>query len=161
MKWPNDGHQKAKEHSWLPASLFSPLVCLIACKRAASPSCVVSLLVPKESKTAELSHNVFSCLHALQLTLRYLTASICVAGCAHHLVWSVQFVTENPHWFLLHRRPYARFSSALSLHGTRWEGSLQTVAGIMVVATFLSTFSLMDVNIWREKYLRNHSHFIK
>lgn len=37
MKWPNYGHGKAKEHSWLPALLFSPQVFLIACKRAASP----------------------------------------------------------------------------------------------------------------------------
>lgn len=83
MKWPNYGHRKAKEHSWLPALLFSPQVFLIACKRAASLflllACQWQRSVKEPSHGSACSPSAF---FSADIGMFCLTACICAAVCA-------------------------------------------------------------------------------
>lgn len=98
MKWPNYGYWKAKEHSWLPALLFSPQVFLIACKRAASPFLSLACEWQNSVKETSCVQHVLL-LPSPQLILGCLTACIFAAVCAVSLS-ELCFVTEKQH-----RRP--------------------------------------------------------
>lgn len=104
MKWPNYGHEKAKEHSWLPALLFSPQVFLIACKHAASPflllGCEWQRSVREPSHGSACSPSAFSSADTRAFNCVHLCCSLC-----NQPVWTLCFVTDKLHWFLLHRRP--------------------------------------------------------
>lgn len=84
MKWPNCGLGKAKEHSWLPALLFSPQVFLIACKHADSLFLLLACERQGNIKSQAMVQHVLL-LPSPQPILGCLTACICAAVCATSL----------------------------------------------------------------------------
>lgn len=141
MKWPNYGQGKAKEHSWLPALLFSPQVFLIACKCAPSPflllACEGQGSVKEPRHGSAYSPSAFSSADTWMFNCMHLCCSLC-----NQPVWTPCFVTEKLHWVLLLYFCYTEDHRLDFLQPSWDKGRRKTenCCWIMVVAILLSPF---------------------